>query len=317
MIEKIIQLIQEAETKEILYSIDNIQLTGYSGKKVIATLQRLIDLFSQEENTCYLEIGVFQGLTLLHSAITKPNYHCYGIDNFAYFDPQNKNFNLVCERIKNLDLTNVHLLNLDYEDALENLHKHINDQKIGVYFIDGPHDYRSQLMCLQLGLPYLHEKAVILVDDCNYRHVRQANRDFLVTHSDYKLVFEAYTPCHPNNMTHSQKQDAENGWWNGINILVKDVNQRLKPMYPPTERSRQLYENEHLIHSEKLAEFAPEALQHLNLINQIKMFQFLLKSIKLYQKFSKIHNQTKRYINLNTYSENLAKSNYNSFENDN
>ena len=95
-----------------------------------------------------------------------------------FFDPEKKNLSIVEERLTKLQLDNAFIINNDYEDALENLRHTIGDKKIGVYFIDGPHDYRSQLMCLELALPYLHEQAVIIVDDSNYRNVRQANRDF-------------------------------------------------------------------------------------------------------------------------------------------
>ena len=92
------------------------------------------------------------------------------------------------------------LIERDYEDALEALGNHIGDTKIGLYFVDGPHDYRSQLMCLLLATPFLSESAVIVVDDCNYPWVRLANRDFLISNPSFKLIFEAYTECHPGNM---------------------------------------------------------------------------------------------------------------------
>ncbi|MEI2420994.1 hypothetical protein V6O07_12035, partial [Arthrospira platensis SPKY2] len=63
-------------------------LTGLSGEKIIASLQRLATLFSQEEDVCYLEVGVFQGLTLISTALSCPQIKCYGIDNFAQFDPK-------------------------------------------------------------------------------------------------------------------------------------------------------------------------------------------------------------------------------------
>ncbi|MBK7410887.1 MAG: class I SAM-dependent methyltransferase [Saprospirales bacterium] len=88
---------------------ENDILTGFSGKKLVGTLQRLARQFVTPEQ-CYLEIGVFQYATVI---------------------------------------------NQDYEDALENLKTHIGEKKVGLFFIDGPHDYRSQLMCLLLIQPFL------------------------------------------------------------------------------------------------------------------------------------------------------------------
>lgn len=247
-------LIRESQTGGLL--LDSPGLTGYSGTRLMGTLQRLARLHADKDQ-CYLEVGVFQGLTLLSVAnAIRDRGQAYGIDNFAFFDPENKNFDLVKARREQLGLSNAHLINRDYEDALHSLPEHIGDRKIGVYFVDGPHDYRSQLVCLLFALPYLADDAIIVIDDCNYRHVRQANADFLRSHPEFKLLFEAYTPAHPDNMTDRQLEAARNGWWDGVNILVRDPNNELPQNFPPTHRHRGLYENEHKIHSSRFPEAA-------------------------------------------------------------
>lgn len=298
MLDKIISVIQEAELQGLLIKDKDNVLSGFSGKKLVGMLQRLSSLFVDDPEACYLEVGVFQGLTLLSVAMSSKSISCYGIDNFAYFDPEEKNFKLVKERMIRLGLLNANVINKDYEDALENLSTEIGKKKIAVYFIDGPHDYRSQLMCLELALPYLHENAVIVIDDCNYSHVRQANRDFLVTHQEYKLLFEAYTACHPQNMPKDQENEVREGWWNGVNVLVRDLNNRLSSIYPPTERSRQLYENEHIIHSARLSEFAPQALSFIDSIYDINIFKAIRIFLELGQGFNIYKKQKKKYINL-------------------
>jgi hypothetical protein len=35
-------------------------------------------------------------------------------------------------------------------------------------------------------------------------------------------AFEAYTRCHPENMDTPHTAQARNGWWNGVNVLVRD-----------------------------------------------------------------------------------------------
>jgi predicted O-methyltransferase YrrM len=312
MLDDIIKVIQESEKNAFLKGTNDVELAGFSGTKLLGTLQGLVELFSTQGNTCYLEIGVFQGLTLCLSSLACPNFTCYGIDNFAFFDPGKKNMSIVQERIQKLQLNNTHLINQDYEEALENLRTYIEEKKIGVYFIDGPHDYRSQLMCLQLALPYLHEQAVIIVDDSNYRHVRQANRDFLVTHPEYKLIFEAYTPCHPQNMTSEQEQQARKGWWNGVNIIVRDPEQKLSPMYPPTERSRELYENEHIIHSSKFAELAPNTIELIIKLEHWNLFGFFKQLGLIKYRLIKNDNYNRaKYYHLNTYSDILPEQRYN------
>ncbi|MCS7017838.1 MAG: class I SAM-dependent methyltransferase [Cytophagales bacterium] len=265
MIDRIRQVIEQVQQHPV-NAFASPLLTGYSGKRMIAALQHFTSLLEGQNEACYLEVGVFQGLTLLSVAGANPTVPCFGIDNFQAHDPEKKNMSVLLERRQKLHLNNAHLINMDYEDAMENLMVHTQGRKIGVYFIDGPHDYRSQLMCLLLAKPYLTDDAVIVVDDSNYLHVRQANRDFLVTHPEFKLLFEAYTPCHPTNMTPVQEMEAREGWWDGVNIIVRDKANLLPAQYPPTRRNRVLFENDHLTHASRIGELAPRALTVLNLL---------------------------------------------------
>ena len=305
-LEAIINGIKDASKNGVLF--ENEILTGYSGHKFIGTLQRLAKQFTNKEN-CYLEVGVFQGLTLLSVAASLDKGVAYGIDNFAFFNPNGENLNIINERIQKLNINNALLINLDYEDALENLEKHIGSKKVSVYFIDGPHDYRSQLMCLELIKPYLANNAIIIIDDCNYRHVRQANRDFLFTHPEYKLIFESYTPAHPSNLKGSDLDIAKKGWWDGINIIYKDSNNEVpNRAYPPTYRNRNIYENEHLNHSSKYAE---NITDFLGLVRGMKSKNPILIGFYFFKNlFSRPKGIVGKYKSLNTYSDNLPNENF-------
>ncbi|MCC7050901.1 MAG: class I SAM-dependent methyltransferase [Bacteroidia bacterium] len=286
--------------KEGLIDETNGVLSGYSGKKMIGMLQRLGKEFLNE-NTCYVEVGVFQGLTLLSVAksVSSINATAYGIDNFAYFDKNGKNYGIVKDRTQKLNLTNAQVINLDYEEALENLSKHIGNKKVGLYFVDGPHDYRSQLVCLLLIKPFLADNAIIVVDDCNYRHVRQANRDFLISHPEFKLVFQSYGKAHPLNLSGADKKEVEEGWWNGVNVMTKDDYNLIEQKFPETYRSRLLYENEHAIHTAK----HPDVVAKL-----IRLFDFISGIFKTV--FPSKAQITGKYKEMNTFSENLPVNNF-------
>ena len=311
MIELILSTIKSAESEGLLQEYDASILTGYSGTKLVASLQRLTNLWKGADDACYLEIGVFQGLTLLSVAAANPQFPCFGIDNFAFFDPEGKNHGLVIDRRTKLKADNAKIINLDYEDALETLSTHIPDQKIAVYFVDGPHDYRSQLICLELALPYLRDDAVIIIDDSNYNDVRQANRDFLMNHPEFALVFEAYTPCPPFNMTEQQSTEARSGWWNGVNILARDPDHIVERRYPPTERNRILFENDRIIHSAKIALHAvlalrvASALERYDLMGFGKALLILWKEMRASRK-----NRRNLFSSMNTFTTDLPKSRY-------
>lgn len=276
---------------------------------MVGALQRLSRLLVTPES-CYLEVGIFQGLTLLSVAKVLESGMAYGIDNFAFFDPDHKNFGLVKERQDKLGIHNTGILNMDYEDALENLGEHLGNKKVSVYFVDGPHDYRSQLVCLLLIQPWLADDCVIMVDDCNYPHVRQANRDFLLAYPEFKLMFEAYTPAHPHNLRGAELQHARDGWWNGVNILVRDRDNRLERTFPVTERSRLLYENDHLVHSARFAGEAPFAMQLLRTVKSFEWHKTLALMIKALRSRAAFPGYFK---SMNTYSQDLPAGRYASF----
>lgn len=296
MIDKYITAIQDAIHFGLLREESGV-LTGYSGEKLVGCLQRLSEVTITDE-TCYLEVGVFQGLTLLSVAKAIPDKAVFGIDNFAFFDREGKNYAIVKERQAQLNLKNVSLINEDYEDAIENLKIHIGEKKVAVYFIDGPHDYRSQFMCLELIKPYLAENAIIIVDDCNYLHVRQANRDFLVTNPSFKLLFESYTNVHPLNMLEKDREHHRAGWWDGVNVIVHDPNNTLATSFPPTYRNRSLYENDHATHASKYPEALPYLLPLVNLLGGI-----VYKTAKKLRKKKTVLKG--KYKSMNTFSENL------------
>ena len=75
-----------------------------------------------------------------------------------------------------------------------------------------------------------------MIDDANYPHVRQATKDFLQTDNQFKLLCEAYTTAHPSNLSSNEKEKCILGWWNGVNIIVKDVNNELKDEVPYISR---------------------------------------------------------------------------------
>ncbi len=244
----ILQLIAEADAG-LLDDTASKTVSGFAGDKLTGLIQRLTRLLSKD----YLEIGVFQGSSLLHTALCNPSITCFGIDNFDFFDPDNRNKNIVVERAKKLNVQNYEIIDKDFEIGLKEF-----EGNVGVYFIDGPHDYRSQLMCLAYGRKILSASGCIVVDDANYGHVRQATKDFIYMNPDFKLVFEAYTDCHPYNMNAKQKAEAKAGWWDGVHLIVHDPENNfvgLDPAVPQNSR----FIRDHQVHITGHASVAAEA----------------------------------------------------------
>ena len=183
---------------------------SFSGKKIKDIIITAPKIFCKKD--IYLEIGVFRGSTLINNAINNQKTICYGIDNFSLFNENKKNELFVNKKINENKLTNVKIINSDFEVAIKLVKK-----KIGVLFVDGPHDYRSQLITLLKYKRKLAKKCLIIIDDSNYFHVRKANQDFLEINNDFSLIFQKYTDRHIANSINKKKYI--NGYWNGINII--------------------------------------------------------------------------------------------------
>jgi hypothetical protein len=286
-------------------------LSGYSGAKLVGLLQRLAARGVAHDD-CYAEVGVFQGMTLLSVASAAPGIAAYGIDNFSQFDVDNVNKSIVKQRMREHNIVNAHLIDQDFEDALENFGQLAAGKKISTYFVDGPHDYRSQLLCLELAKPHLADDAVIVIDDSNYQHVRQASVDFLKLNPAYKLFFQHYSDAHPANLDETAVAAAREGWWNGVTVIVRDPDDLLASVYPPTDRDRTLFVNDHIVQSARLAQFSPRAMR-------VAAALFFFRPIELVKQWAQLAREYRRATKratpdfdvLNTYSQDLQYNRFN------
>ena len=167
-------------------------------------------------------------------------------------------------------------------------------------------------MCRDRPLPYLHEDAFIIVDDSNYKHVRQANRDFLAIHPEFKLLFEAYSPRHPEQMSEAERIQAYKGWWNGVNVLCRDPNGILSREYPPTDRDRYQFELDHVVHAHGEAKAAAGALALYHGIRRLSPKSLAKGLVGLVQMPRTWTSDGRVFENMNTESKNLPDERMNS-----
>ncbi len=232
----------------------------YGPCKLFSTIQFAVANFCNRKS-CYVEYGTYRGLTLLAAASVSEEVECFGIDNFSQFDVNGLNSSIINSQISMTGLRNAHLINADFDHAAESLvEEELKGKKIGAYFVDGAHDHRSHLMGMARMVPHLADDCAIIVDDTNYAHIRQAIADFLKLFPDFALALEAYVPVHPANLSGPDQGSAFRGWWNGVNVLVRDRDRRLPRNGPNDSDCPQLV----MTHDLFRHEFADIAIDLLN-----------------------------------------------------
>lgn len=245
--------VAEREADDLVAGVD-----GFSGARILALLRTLAARIVDDRDA-YVEIGVYRGLTLSSVARATTGL-CVGVDDFSLFNPSGDNRRRVEEVLAEHGLDHVELLDMDAEVGLTSFATRFPDRRIGLLFVDGGHDHRSQLIALLLAHRHLAQGAVIVIDDTNYRHVRQATEDFLRTFPEFALVAQASTASHPANMSPAEEEAVRRGWWNGVQVLVHDPDGTIgRVELPPSDQHR--FRLSHDTFRHLLADRAHEALK--------------------------------------------------------
>lgn len=139
-----------------------------------------------EPSEVYLNIGVWKGYSFLAGVLNK-EVTSIGVDNFSQFggprDEFMKNYEYLCHKKSSF-------FDMSYETYLETIHQ----AKIGLYFYDGAHDYKSQLESLTRAESFFAKNTVILVDDTNNPAPRNATLDFIKSrHGKYEILMDQFT----------------------------------------------------------------------------------------------------------------------------
>lgn len=190
------------ETKNLFKNLANIQKMSTFANGAI--INKIVKEMSIDE--CFLNVGLWCGFTFFSGIIGNENKKCIGIDNFSEFstgDFPKSIFMSEFDKIKN----NNEFYEMDYKKYLTESHK----QKIGFYIYDGEHDYYNQYQGLKYAEPFFSDNCIILVDDTNLEHVKEANLKFISDSKyDYKMIANIDT-----------KHNMHPTFWNGIMIFQR------------------------------------------------------------------------------------------------
>ena len=153
-------------------------LDGLSGKKYRYLINNLIEIFP---NPKYLEIGSWLGSTAC-SAIFLNSLNITCIDNWS---ENYKNIKNQSEVFRN-NIQKCSNPNVNFE-IIEKDFRIINFSEVGkfnIFFFDGPHHMIDHYDAIKLIQPCLLKKYILIIDDWNWRQVRQGTLDAI---KDLKL----------------------------------------------------------------------------------------------------------------------------------
>ncbi len=168
---KIYNSFEIALSKKIKLCSEIKSMDGLSGRKFRILLNYLIRTFEYPK---YLEIGSWLGSTAC-SACYKNDLEITCIDNWSQnfsknLDPKKifkKNIHKYISRNSKFRIIEKDFRQFDYNSL----------EKVNIYFYDGSHKYDDHYDSVKLILPSLANKFIFIVDDWNWRQVREGTLD--------------------------------------------------------------------------------------------------------------------------------------------
>ena len=166
-----------------------------------------------ESNEVYCEIGCFEGTNLIAALHNHPEKMAYAVESFSEFDLGGESYEKLLKNLSDFGLEEqVFFCEQDLQEFLFELRNLETEDKIGVYFYDGTHDYRSHLMALMLAKPLLADEALIIIKNSSWEALQQATWDFLATHPQCQMLLDF-------------SNAGDYPIWQGLQILSWDINQ--------------------------------------------------------------------------------------------
>ena len=192
-------------------------IVGMASPKKLHLLRKAVSFLSLTPSECYLEVGTYQGKSLVAALVDNPDRYAIACDNFSLFDealaPKNK---ATLERnLQRYGLSSrVRFFDCDFRDLLPRWRTE-GLPPVGVYFYDGAHDEVSQYLAIRLAEDVLADEAVVIIDDWRYapdsQSFAEAGTRRALADSSHQWKVEHILPARYNG-------DLDQ-WWNGVAVL--------------------------------------------------------------------------------------------------
>ncbi|MCU1345904.1 MAG: hypothetical protein JWL70_2170 [Acidimicrobiia bacterium] len=176
--------------------------------------QRLLNaaFYCLEPHEAYLEVGTYNGKSLISAALGNPSRPIHACDDFSEFTGSGSLANVEAN-LSRYELRHaVQFHNCDFRAALTSGRI---TEPVGLYFYDGAHDEVSQYDGIKLAEPLLADEALVVVDD--WRLAPDSG-----SYAEAGTVRAAQESVHDWELLYSLPArfngDLEM-WWNGVAVL--------------------------------------------------------------------------------------------------
>jgi Methyltransferase domain len=197
-----------------------LQMTGMSGRKYRRFINNLI---SELLYPRYLEIGSWTGSTACAAMFgNRVRIHC--IDNWSQFGGPREHFFQVTSACRSPDVQ------FEFQEEDYRRVDYTSIGRFNVYMFDGPHEYGDQYDGVRLAIPALDHEFVLIVDDWNWKQVREGTLDAV---RDFGLQILSYVDIRTkqcgDGLPAVQMQLSE--WHNGyfVAAMRKALNEQSAP----------------------------------------------------------------------------------------
>lgn len=184
------------------------------GMASIKKLQLLNIAYSFIQNDeCYLEVGTYNGKSLIAAMLKNTLHETYACDNFSQFNDTSSQ-EILFDNLARYGLKDkVTFFNDDFKKILDG---RFIKKPIGLYLYDGAHNLESQYQGIKIAEPLLSNSALIIVDDWRYADDSHSfakegtMKAIAESRHRYELLYEL-----PARFNGDQAM-----WWNGVGVIA-------------------------------------------------------------------------------------------------
>lgn len=186
-----------------------LQLDGMSGVKTRHLYNNIVSI----ADVNYLEIGSWKGSSFI-SALYRNSGKGLSIDNWSEFNGPRESFETNVQKYLSGKVTTLAASG----DCFAIDSQTVTDVgPFDIYLYDGNHGYEAHKQAMIKFCKCLKEKAIVMIDDWNWKQVRQGTLDGL-NETNYRIVYLRAINL-TNDNSHTPEPEADDEYWNGIAVI--------------------------------------------------------------------------------------------------